>query len=964
MGINGSVNNLTGGIITGGTNGVEIAGAAGSVTNAGSITGYRRDGVYMGTNGSVNNLTGGSITGGANGVEIAGIGSVVNAGSIIGTNNDGVYIGALPLGGGGIVNNLTGGIIMGGTNGVCITNGIGSVVNAGSIIGTHNDGVYLGGGGSVNNLTGENILGNISGATGVGVYITNGIGSVINAGRINGGNTGVYMGNGGSVNNLTGGIIEGNAGPNSCGVYITGGAGSVVNSWIITGNYGDGVYMGDGGSVNNLTGGIIMFGGYGDYGVYITGGAGYVTNAGSIIGNTDSGVYMGDGGSVNNQSGGTIYGGVYGVEITNGVASVVNAGTIIGSGGTAISLGNYSNTVTLQTGSDVEGNIVGGITGTNAAILQGDGSYGNSFSNFETLTVQGDATGWNLTGTNTFSTNATVQTGLLQINGSLTTPVLTISNGAFLGGTGTVFSIVNSHGVIAPGNSIGTLNIVGSLNMTNAIYDEQVNAVGQSDLINVTTNASGLPGTAIISNATVVVQPAASGIYAVQTIYTNLTATGGVLGTNAGVSITPSVFPSWLGFAVSLQYPNTNTVETILTRNAFVSVANTHNQYSVAGALDGIGVVGLSGTMSNLVYQFSGLPSAAAAQAALDSMSGEIHGSLGMLDVQQQDAFNRSVSLRTGRISAGGESSGYASAKPLQLAGAGSTPLPVQSDADQLLDNIWLQGFGSFGHLDGDGNALGGSFTISGVNGGFDYRLSPELLVGLAVGYSHDDATVGGPGANGKVDAFQFGGYGGYVNGPWHLDGIFSYGYLKTDTKRFINVGPIHQEADGSYNGGVFSLSTEGGYVFKFDWLTVEPTVGLNYAHLSQDSFNETGTASDGNNYGLSVNSVDMDSLRSALGVRLAAQFGKKDGVQFIPALRAGWEHEFMDKTADVNARFVGGSGDFNVRGVELGADSGVLGAGLTVAFNKAIQGFVNYDANLNKRMSSQGVSGGLSYSW
>jgi outer membrane autotransporter protein len=214
------------------------------------------------------------------------------------------------------------------------------------------------------------------------------------------------------------------------------------------------------------------------------------------------------------------------------------------------------------------------------------------------------------------------------------------------------------------------------------------------------------------------------------------------------------------------------------------------------------------------------------------------------------------------------------------------------------------------------------------------------------------------------VDAFQFGGYGGYVNGPWHLDGIFSYGYLKTDTKRFINVGPIHQEADGSYNGGVFSLSTEGGYVFKFDWLTVEPTVGLNYAHLSQDSFNETGTASDGNNYGLSVNSVDMDSLRSALGVRLAAQFGKKDGVQFIPALRAGWEHEFMDKTADVNARFVGGSGDFNVRGVELGADSGVLGAGLTVAFNKAIQGFVNYDANLNKRMSSQGISGGLSYSW
>jgi outer membrane autotransporter protein len=134
---------------------------------------------------------------------------------------------------------------------------------------------------------------------------------------------------------------------------------------------------------------------------------------------------------------------------------------------------------------------------------------------------------------------------------------------------------------------------------------------------------------------------------------------------------------------------------------------------------------------------------------------------------------------------------------------------------------------------------------------------------------------------------------------------------------------------------------------------------------LSQDSFNETGTNTfDGNNYGLHVNSVAMDSLRTALGVRLAAQFGKTNGVQFIPALRVAWEHEFADKTADVNASFIGGSGDFVVRGVELGADSGVLGAGLTVSFNKAIQGFVNYDAHLNARMSSHAVSGGLVYSF
>jgi outer membrane autotransporter protein len=214
------------------------------------------------------------------------------------------------------------------------------------------------------------------------------------------------------------------------------------------------------------------------------------------------------------------------------------------------------------------------------------------------------------------------------------------------------------------------------------------------------------------------------------------------------------------------------------------------------------------------------------------------------------------------------------------------------------------------------------------------------------------------------VDAFQFAGYGGYVSGPWHLDGIFSYGYLQTDTKRVINVGSIQQTANGNYDGNVFSLSTEGGYAFEAGPVTIEPTLGLNYTHLSQDSFNETGTASDGNNYGLNVHSVDMDSFRTALGVRLAAKFGEKDAVQFVPELRAGWEHEFMDRTADLNARFIGGSGDFNVRGVELGADSGVLGAGLTVSFNKSIQGFVNFDARMNERLSSHTISGGVSYSW
>ena len=167
------------------------------------------------------------------------------------------------------------------------------------------------------------------------------------------------------------------------------------------------------------------------------------------------------------------------------------------------------------------------------------------------------------------------------------------------------------------------------------------------------------------------------------------------------------------------------------------------------------------------------------------------------------------------------------------------------------------------------------------------------------------------------------------------------------------------ETASGNYNGGVISMDAEGGYVFEFKRVTVEPTVGLSYTHLSQDDFRETGSTS-----GLQVGDMTMNSFRSTLGARLVARFGREDGVQYLPAFRLVWAHEFADKNAEFNARFIGGGGDFKVRGLELGADTVVVGAGLTVGFNKSVQGFVNYNANLNSRLSSSTFSGGLSYSW
>ena len=376
--------------ISGGEYGVEISDGTGTVINSGTITGTDKDGVRLKDGGIVVNKTSQhhgnnsgnddatasgyngnnipTISGGEYGVEISdGTGTVINSGMITGTNRDGVR---LKDDGGTVVNqtsqrhgNNSGGgdettpafngnkiaTITGGEYGVEISGGLGYVTNSGSITGTTNDGVRLRDGGSVVNQR----HGTISGGN-------NGV-------EINGGGGNAYVSNNGDISGVP--VIP----------PPVPSASSAASTQAPIGGNGNGVYMNQGGTVDNQRHGTIEGG---NNGVMIINGVGYVSNDGSISGGLNSsapvitsagsiipaqlplvvgdGVYLGDGGTVDNKRHGTISGSEYGVAISGGEGIVVNSGTIIGTNGIAIILDNYSNSVTLKTGSDVEGDIVGG----------------------------------------------------------------------------------------------------------------------------------------------------------------------------------------------------------------------------------------------------------------------------------------------------------------------------------------------------------------------------------------------------------------------------------------------------------------------------------------------------------------------------------------------------------------------------------------------------------------------------
>jgi uncharacterized protein with beta-barrel porin domain len=231
----GSVINQSAGAISGGPVGVLI-GATGAVTNSGTISGR-----YVGVDlfrGSVTNQAGGTIGGQRYGVIISyGAATVTNAGTITGTNRAGVYLQS-----GGSVTNQSGGTISSQRYGVIISYSTGTVTNAGTITGTNRVGLYLQSGGSVTNQSGGTISGRRH-----GVIISGGAGSVTNSGTITGGvYHGVALFGGGSVTNQSGGSISGGR---YGAVYIRGpGSNTVTNAGTIAGTAGASVQFAGTGS--------------------------------------------------------------------------------------------------------------------------------------------------------------------------------------------------------------------------------------------------------------------------------------------------------------------------------------------------------------------------------------------------------------------------------------------------------------------------------------------------------------------------------------------------------------------------------------------------------------------------------------------------------------------------------------------------------------------------------------------
>lgn len=187
----------------------------------------------------------------------------------------------------------------------------------------------------------------------------------------------------------------------------------------------------------------------------------------AMAGDGATAIYAGDGTSISIDRNASILmtgAGATGIRGQYGVQTVSIAGILDAGGGTAIDLGDGNDALTLETGARITGLVDGG-DDTDSLTLRGEGIAASDFVDFETLTVEADGI-WNLTGDVTLGSTGTtdIASGTLRVNGALTSPGgVTVASGAVLGGAGTIFGDIVNRGTISPGNSPGTLTVVGNL---------------------------------------------------------------------------------------------------------------------------------------------------------------------------------------------------------------------------------------------------------------------------------------------------------------------------------------------------------------------------------------------------------------------------------------------------------------------------------------------------------------------
>ena len=434
--------------------------------------------------------------------------------------------------------------------------------------------------------------------------------------------------------------------------------------------------------------------------------------------------------------------------------------------------------------------------------------------------------------------------------------------------------------------------------------------------------------------------------------YTILTATGGYTGTFNALAT-----QNMAGFlSANLSYGPTSV--TLGLQSGFANTPGLQgDQLSTGRALDwafnaGPGLSNMPGLFTLSASQIPG---------ALTTLSGD------------------SASLQiASSFSAGGQFAGLMTSRPAvrraeELAQAPCNPEPANAcQAAESGWGFWANGFGGTQWLNADSvtGAPTSQFTIGGGGFGADYRVGPNMLVGLAAGLSSTNYWMPTSGASGYAVGAHFGAYGAYEFSGFYANAALAYSNFSNNQTRFITgIGTSETEqSSGTANqfggrievGRPFNVSeTVGGQVGVTPFLALQPFNLWTPTMSEKSSLQAGGTGA----FGLTYQSGSTFSLPLFLGTQVD---GKTEigGKPLGAWVRAAWVHEFLtDRSVAAGFNVLPGT-NFTVDGARAASDAARIDLGVKYQVGSQTSLFANGDVELSGRGQSLAGTVGLRFIW
>ncbi|WP_078453434.1 autotransporter family protein [Solemya velum gill symbiont] len=761
-----------------------------------------------------------------------------------------------------------------------------------------------------------------------GVYIdfhSNISGGLHNIGTITAGNDGIRI----TTSNITGlvrndGII--NAGSN--GFFLSSDSdisGGIDNSGDISGE-ANGIHLYSGpfsskttdisGGVLNQEGGTISGGNNGFFLYSDSDISGGIDNSGDISGEAN-GIHLYSGtssrettdisGGVLNQEGGYISGSNNGIylsynsDISGGIN---NSGTISG-GDSALNLGSGNNRVInygLLDGSVILGDWSLDIKGTESRITRETTGSNNSIVNLD----------------GTFTSENTFDVGTFNI---LEGGVLNQKHGI------TTASGFNNNGTLAIADG-DTSTITGN-------YTQQADGVIRTGATSSSSGRLNVTGTADIS---------ASGKFDVQVSANDQLSNGDTLDNvlSAGTLVSAdnlSVTDNSALWKFSAVNDGNNGIDFVAQYNELVSMTEVSSWATgVAGEIDALYKTDTAtGDMATVMGELNALSDRAGVAGAIQQF----------VPTLADSAHKTSVLSTTGQV-----------ARVMQGQVLGSTSL---SSGDSFTERgLWLRPFYQDAEQKKHDGVDGDDADTRGLVLGVDGRLSEQWKLGLGLAYS--DTNVGGKdqvnGQNLDVASYELIGLAHYTPRP---DDFINFtaatGKTRIDSLRNIQFGGIARTASAEHDGWYAQLEVEAGRHFRQnERLTLTPTIKVNYIHIDEEGYTETGADA----FNLQVDKTDSDVL--LLGIGGEVDYQPVENKPLFLNAHLGVAYDVLSEQNVTTSTLTGGGSRFTTNGLD--ADPLVIqgGVGVRMVQDNGLTLDLNYDIETREVYLSQIVSVNLKY--